>query len=496
MTPKRGDKQKAQRSGAAADVETQTAELRDRLLDAQFALKRERTFGLVLIVTGQAAAGRTESVNRLIEWLDPKFIAVSAFGAPNADERHRPVMWRYWQALPPRGRAIVLFGGWYNPYLLQVLESGRKPKARDRRRLERIVLHEQTLAANGIKVVKVHLHIAPRLQRRRLEKLTRDPLTAWRVTARDRWESEHYRRVDRTMEDCMAATSHAGGVWHRVDGADEAGRELAVGRILLNSMARGLADAKRDRPKGEPLMKPRATSPLPSHQKGDDIDADDYDRELAVLQRRLALLTRHKRFRKTSLVLAFEGVDAAGKGGAIRRVVRALDARQYQVVPISAPTEQELSYPYLWRFWREVPARGRIAIFDRSWYGRVLVERVRGFTAETDWRRAYAEIREFELELTERNAVVAKFWLQVGLDEQKRRFDARDENPLKRFKVDPEDWINREFYAGYQLAAREMIAKTDVPDARWTVVEADDKRHARLKVLRTICESIEARVGE
>jgi polyphosphate kinase 2 (PPK2 family) len=218
---------------------------------------------------------------------------------------------------------------------------------------------------------------------------------------------------------------------------------------------------------------------------------DDYDRDLETLQGRLALLVRRRRFRKHALVLAFEGMDAAGKGGAIRRVTHALDARQYQVVPVSAPTPEELSYPYLWRFWRHVPELGRIAIFDRTWYGRVLVERVRGFAAAADWQRAYDEIREFELQLTERNIVVAKFWLQVGKAEQLRRFEERDSDPLKRFKVDAEDWVNRRFYGDYQRAAAEAIRRTDAPAARWSIIDADDKKRARLYVLQVICATLE-----
>jgi polyphosphate kinase 2 (PPK2 family) len=221
------------------------------------------------------------------------------------------------------------------------------------------------------------------------------------------------------------------------------------------------------------------------------LDDDDYEQQLEELQARLAHLVRKSRFRKQGLVLAFEGMDAAGKGGAIRRVTHAIDARQYQVVPVSAPTPEEVLYPYLWRFWRHVPERGEIAIFDRSWYGRVLVERVRGLAADADWQRAYDEIVEFERQLTEHGLRVAKFWLSVSKEEQLRRFKSRDEDPLKRFKVDREDWANRRYYDAYQSAAAEMIRRTGKPDAQWTVVPADDKKQARLTVLKAVCEVLE-----
>jgi len=465
--------------------------LRDRLLDAQFELKQTAAFGLVLLVVGLPTAGRTESINRLIEWLDPKLISVNALGAPNADERHRPVLWRYWQALPSRGRAIIMFEGWYAHLLRQALLEPRKARRRERRRIDRLIAFERMLRSDEVRVVKICLRVTHGQQKQRMKKLLADPLTAWRITADDRWQADHYGRVDRVVSRCVDASSHAAAPWHVIDGSDSRSRDLAVGSVLLATLEQGLKEAARNRPRSRALTQASAVRPLPSRHTGPSVDDEAYEEELARLQRRLALLSRHKRFRRHALVLAFEGMDAAGKGGAIRRVTHALDARQYRVVPISAPTDEELAHPYLWRFWRHVPARRRIVIFDRSWYGRVLVERVRGLTAERDWRRAYAEIREFELELSERRIVVAKFWLQVGLDEQRRRFEERDANPLKRFKVDPEDWQNRKFYAGYQLAAREMIAKTDTPDAPWTVVEADNKKYARLKVLRTVCDALE-----
>jgi polyphosphate kinase 2 (PPK2 family) len=308
------------------------------------------------------------------------------------------------------------------------------------------------------------------------------------VTHEDLWLARHHKAFRKAIERCLAASDQSAARWHLIDGADENYREVRAGELLRDEMRNGLQQAQKTvrarvskASKAPPLRRDRIRK----------VDDDEYDRELEQLQARLALLTRRSKFRKHGLVLAFEGMDAAGKGGAIRRITHALDARQYQVVPVSAPTADERSYPYLWRFWRDVPERGHIAIYDRSWYGRVLVERVRGFAAPADWRRAYSEICEFERQLTEHGLVVAKFWLQVSKAEQLRRFKARDEDPLKRFKVDPEDWTNRSLYDAYQTAASEMIARTDLPEARWHVVPADDKKSARLHVLRVVCEAIE-----
>jgi polyphosphate:AMP phosphotransferase len=462
--------------------------LRNDLLAAQLDTRKVAKFSVALIVSGVPAAGRTETMNRLLEWLDPKYITVRAFGEDDAKTGH-PAMWRYWRSLPAFGRVACYFVGWYSDYINAVLHGSSKARHHAKRQLARIRQLEAMLSADGVRVVKVHLDLDADTQRKRLKKLRADKLTRWRVTKEDLWLARHHHVVRKAMERCLAASDQPAARWHVIDGADEDYREVRVGEILRDEMLLGLERAH------EPLrVRPSkvAKSLTLRRARIEKVDDDEYEHKLEELQGKLALLTRRARFRKHGLVLAFEGIDAAGKGGAISRITRALDARQYQVVPVSAPTPEERSYPYLWRFWRDVPKRGHIAIFDRSWYGRVLVERVRGFTATPDWRRAYDEICEFERQLTEYDFIVAKFWLQVGKAEQLQRFKARDEDPLKRFKVDPEDWTNRTFYDAYQAAAAEMVARTHKPEARWTVVPADDKKSARLHVLRVVCETIEA----
>lgn len=466
--------------------------LRDDLLAVQSAARKAQKFSVALIVTGVPAAGRTETVNRLLEWLDPKYITVHAFGPPEGDEIERPAMWRYWRELPAYGRIAIYFAGWYGECMACMLHDSGKAKRRAQRMLARIRQLETMLSADGVRVIKVHLSLDAETQRRRLKKLRANKLSRWRVTEEDMWEARHHHTMQRAVERCLEASDHAAARWHLIDGTDEDFREVRVGEILRDEMLAGMQQTQA--PKSvQSRVSSAAKLAMPRARRRKVSDAD-YERELEQLQGKLATLTRRSRFRKYGLVLAFEGMDAAGKGGAISRITHALDARHYQVVPVSAPTAEERSYPYLWRFWHAVPARGRIAIFDRSWYGRVLVERVRGFAAAPDWRRAYDEIREFEQQLIEHDLVVAKFWLQVSKSEQLRRFKARDEDPLKRFKVDPEDWANRRYYDAYQAAAAEMIRRTDAPDARWTIVPADDKKSARLQVLRAVCKAVEERL--
>lgn len=462
--------------------------LRDELLDLQLKLHTSKSGAVAVIIAGTPAAGRSESVNALLEWLDPKHIGVHALGAPSREDRRYPALWRYWQKLPARGRITFFFAGWYGEYLTGVTKEGGK--RHDRRSVERILQLENMLVRDRVRVVKIYLHTDHETQKHRLRHLQANKLTRWRVTKEDRWQAKHFARVNRVVHACLDATDHESAPWHRIDGTDEEYRLLTVGKVLRDEMRAGLKPREQKR-QDWPREKPVKVTPLKVSQPDRPVDDDEYERQLETLQGHLARLVRKSRFCKHGLVLAFEGMDAAGKGGAIRRITHALDARQYQVVPISAPTPEELLHPYLWRFWQHIPSLGSITIFDRSWYGRVLVERVRDLTSDEDWKRAYAEIVEFERQLTEHGSFVAKFWLSVSKDEQLKRFKARDEDPLKRFKVDREDWANRRYYDAYQTAAAEMIRRTDADAARWTIVSADDKKHARLTVLKAVCETLE-----
>lgn len=469
--------------------------LQDQLLDAQFELRKSRARAVAVIVTGIPGAGRSEVVNELLGWLDPKFVTVYGFREPDHGERQKPQFWRYWRVMPPRGRIAILHMGWYGEFLRESVLHPKRPAAEVRREVERIRSLERMLAADEVAVVKLHLHVGPEIQRRRLKKLRDDRRTSWRVTREDLWLARRFRRVERVLEHCLEVTDQPSAPWHLIDGTDRQHRALEVGRVLLAGMQGRLGRAAGGVRLPAEKMRAAKRLKLPSGHRGPRVAEEDYEQELEQLQGRLALLSRRRRFARHSVVLAFEGMDAAGKGGSIRRITAALDARQYRVVPISAPSPEELARPYLWRFWFQLPPRGNYTIFDRSWYGRVLVERVRGLAKRPDWQRAYGEIGEFERELVEHRVIVAKFWMSVSRDEQLARFKERDRNPLKRFKVDPEDWTNRRQWTAYERAAREMIARTGTRQAPWYVIPADDKRHARLLVLRRLCERIEAELG-
>jgi polyphosphate:AMP phosphotransferase len=476
------------------EYEHELPTLQDRLLDAQFELRKADARAVAVIVTGIPAAGRSEVVNELLEWLDPKFVAVYGFREPNAAERERPPLWRYWRVMPRKGRMVILHTGWYYDFLQDSLARPGRAADDVKREVERIRRLEHMLVGDGVVVVKLHLHVGPELQERRLRRLSRNKTTHWRVTDEDRWLARHYERVERVLEHCLEVTEQPCAPWHVIDGTDRQHRALEVGKIVLAGLEGriGRGRSKPALPASAALRRRAARIRLPTTHPGPAVVEEEYDRQLEKLQGRLALLSRRKRFAGRSVVCVFEGMDAAGKGGAIRRITTALDARQYRVVPISAPTPEELARPYLWRFWFQLPPRGNYTIFDRSWYGRVLVERVRGFAARPDWQRAYEEINEFERQLAEHGVIVAKFWMSVSVAEQLARFRERDRNVLKRFKVDPEDWTNRKHWKAYDVAVRDMLALTNTSHAPWTIVPADDKRFARLAVLERLCERVEA----
>ncbi len=469
--------------------------LRESLLDAQWALQSTKAFPVIVVIAGVDGAGKGETVNVLNEWMDPRHIRTVAFDLPTEEEAQRPRMWRYWQALPARGQIGLLFGSWYTQPIVDRVYR-RAKKAALALEIDRINRFEQMLADDGALILKFWFHLSKTAQRARLEEIDRDPRRTWRVTRADWRQFEHYDRFYATSEHVLRETSTGQAPWLVVEGGDERYRHLTVGTLLLDAMQKRLAAAKRQRKPPAATSTPPLVAPLDALTVLTRLDLSRklgdrrYERELERWQGELNRLSRSKGFEKRAIVVAFEGMDAAGKGGAIRRVTRALDARQYRVVPIGAPNEEERAFPYLWRFWRHLPRRGRMTIYDRSWYGRVLVERIEGFCAEADWMRAYGEINEFEEELVDGGGLICKYWLQISPEEQLRRFEERERTGFKRYKITDEDWRNRDKWGLYQQAAADMIERTSTRLAPWLLVEAEDKNWARIEVLKTLVERL------
>ncbi|MBI3901671.1 MAG: polyphosphate:AMP phosphotransferase [Nitrosomonadales bacterium] len=478
-----------------ASYETEVPKLREALLDAQFDLAQKTGFPVIILVGGVDGAGRGETVNLLNEWLDPRHVQTHGMGEPSDEEMDRPMMWRFWRELPPKGKIGLFLGSWYTWPILNRVHGVTKVAELDQS-LERAKRLEKMLTDEGALIIKFWLHLSREKQESRLKALEKNPQTRWRVTKRD-WE--HFKLYDKFLsvhESVIRHTSTAEAPWIIVEGADARYRSLTVGKVILEALRKRLDEESQKTPTAihAPPLLPSIDSMhiLKSLDLKQKIEKKQFQEELEKYQGKLALLTRDPKFKDITVVAVFEGNDAAGKGGSIRRITGAVDARQYQVVPIAAPTEEERAQPYLWRFWRHIPRRGRLAIFDRSWYGRVLVERVEGFCSQADWMRAYHEINDFEAQLVRHNIVVVKFWLTISKDEQLRRFKEREKISFKRFKITEEDWRNREKWDAYEQAICDMVDRTSTEAAPWTLVEANDKNFARIKVLKTLCQRIES----
>ena len=481
--------------GHTIDRETfrrEVPKLRAELLDVQFEVLQKKEFQVVILVSGVDGSGKGETINLLYSWMDPRHISTLAFSAPSDEERSRPYMWRYWRALPPKGKIGIFAGSWYSQPITDRI-AGRMRRSEMEDQLADINHFEAMLVNEGALVLKFWFHLSKEGQKKRLKALEKNPQTAWRVTKESYERLKTYDKLQEVAGHVLRVTNTAKAPWLIVEGTDDAYRSLTVGHMVRDAIQRRLQQGRQQVPVAPPVIQSiDQRTVLSELDLTLNLPKKDYERELAKYQGRLSELARDPRFvGKRSLVLVFEGSDAAGKGGSIRRVAASLDARQYQIIPIAAPTEEERAQPYLWRFWRHIPRTGRVAVFDRSWYGRVLVERVEGFCSEADWLRAYAEINDFEHQLAEAGVVVVKFWLQISADEQLRRFKEREDTDFKRFKITDEDWRNRERWDDYVSAACDMVDRCSTGSAPWTLVEANDKNYARAKVLRTICERLE-----
>jgi polyphosphate:AMP phosphotransferase len=466
--------------------------LRQRLLELQYKLLEKADFPVLLLVNGLDGAGKSETFNLFNEWMDPRHIRTVAYGTPTEWDRERPEMWRYWQTLPPKGRIGILVGSWYDDPLAARVYRGDK-HVEFEHRLERIRAFERMLVAEGALILKLWFHLSKDAQKERLKELSSDPKTAWRVTKEEWKQFKHYDEFVAAAGEMIEGTSTGEAPWEIIDGSDHEYRSLAAGTALEEALA-GRMSGKR------PVLTPNPPPPMPPIDKrtllssfdyARSLERDEYKKKLDKFQGKLNQLMRSKKLRDRSVVLVFEGMDAAGKGSTIRRVTQALDARYYRVIPIAAPTEEERAQPYLWRFWRHVPGHGRTAIFDRSWYGRVLVERVEGFATANEWMRAYHEINDFEEQLIESGAIVVKFWMAIQPKEQLRRFREREETSYKRYKITAEDWRNRKKWPKYELAVNDMVERTSTEAAPWNIIASDDKLFSRIEVLKTVTREIE-----
>ncbi|WP_178114693.1 polyphosphate:AMP phosphotransferase [Pseudomonas saliphila] len=465
----------------------QDAELTEALLEAQFDLRESDRGPVLVLISGNDFAGKAEAIYAFYERLDNRFLDTRAFSLPEGFERRMPRLWRYWRSLPSSGQTGFYLGSWYHQPLM-LLSSGKLSKTEFAEHMQEIVRFEQLLINEGVAIVKLWLHLSPDDPNRAQPA---PELFEENVAMRE-WgdfSAADYERVRAGADLMSELTSTAEAPWIRVRSHDTRYRDIFIGQVVLKALQHGPnSERKTD-------YQPSTTSHLRQLDYSAELDKSTYKDELDQQQTRLRALVQHPEFAHRSLLLVFEGIDAAGKGGTIRRITQCLDPRRFRVIGTRAPTDEERSHPYLWRFWRRLPAPGSITIFDRSYFGRVLVERVEGFAKPDAWQRAYAEINEFEHQLQKANIIVVKFWLAITAEEQLKRFEAREKSPLKRYKLTDEDWRNRKQWSAYEQAIDDMVDQTSTDNAPWHLIPAEDKRYARIAVLKTLCDTLEQELG-
>lgn len=455
---------------------------------------------VILVFEGMGAAGKGVQINRLIQALDPRGFDVYACDRPTEDEQMRPFLWRYWTKTPAKGRIAVFDRSWYRSVQVDRFD-GLTPEDKLGDAYQDILSFEKQLCDDGTVIMKFFLYIDKDEQKKRFKKLEGSKETSWRVTDEDWNRNKDFDWYLKMNEEMLEKTDTDYAPWVIIEAVD---KDYAALKIVSSVMDRLEYELEHRRPEDEKTAQRQEAKTRERFKNGvlsgidlsKSLTEEEYKTRLKKLQKRLAELHSELYRLRIPVVIGFEGWDAGGKGGAIKRLTSNLDPRGYRVNPTAAPNDIEKVHHYLWRFWNNVPKAGHIAIFDRTWYGRVMVERIEEFCSEAQWRRAYQEINEMESHMANAGAVVLKFWLHIDKDEQERRFRERQANPAKQWKITDEDWRNREKWDQYEEAVNEMLIRTSTTYAPWIVVEGNDKRYARVKVLQTVVDALEKKIKE
>ncbi len=470
-------------------------DLRLDLIELQQKIRGAAAFPVIVVLAGVKGAGVIDTLNVINTWMDPRWVETHAFEAPSDEERERPPFWRYWRSLPAAGAMGLYLEGWYGELLGL---DPKRPVGRGDERLRHIAAFEQTLADDGALIVKFWLHLSEGQQRSAAdEPICDDPIFGLRP-ADHAWRPQPpYSVYIKTAAHIIASTNTDAAPWRIIAGRDANHRRAAILNALRTAFQRRLRQSpRRKKPARAATEKAPRHDVLASLDLTQTLSDEDYAKAFHKQQARLYRAQDAARDAKISSVVVFEGRDAAGKGGAIRRLSYALSAYNYKIVPVDAPNDEERAHHYLWRFWRALGRAGQMTIFDRSWYGRVLVERVDHLTPKAAWQRAYDEINAFEEQLTASGTVLLKFWLHVGYDEQLARFKEREKDPAKSWKLTEDDWHNRRQWKGYLSAVNDMVKRTSTDTAPWRLVPANSKKFARIMILREIADALENALTE
>lgn len=462
---------------------------RDKLFAQQMLIK-EHKLPVFVLAEGWGTAGKGSTIGQIIRNIDPRFFKVVSMDTPSEEELRKPFLYRYFSKIPEAGKFMFLESGWMDEVTKLCLHEKIEEKNYEMR-IGSIRRFERQLTDNGYLVVKFFLHISDKEQKKRIDNLLSSIDTSWRVSDNDKWQNKNYVKCVNVFDRYLEETNAPSAPWYIIDAKSKKWAELQ----MLETLTEGIDIALQNRALAVPLL--QNVFPLVNMPKLSEIPLDkgieegEYKEELKGFQEHLRELHNRLYRKQVPVIIVYEGWDAAGKGGNIKRITEALDPRGFEVHPIASPEPHEKARHYLWRFWTRLPKTGHIAIYDRSWYGRVMVERLEGFCSENDWKRAYNEINEFEKELADWGAVIIKFWVQIDKDTQLERFELRQNTPEKQWKITEEDWRNREKWDAYELAVNEMIKKTSTTYAPWHILESRDKKYARIKALQIIVEELE-----
>ncbi len=474
-----------------AERKAEAKRLQEKLTALQMSLK-DAKIPVIVLVEGWAAAGKGSLINDLISEVDPRFSSVFIGDSARSEADRYPFLYPYFKAIPEDGKLLFMDSGWMEATVRADL-SGELSKRDYRRRILSVNRFERQLRDNGYLLLKLFVNLPRDEQSERLQSLCSSENTDWRVTAYDLWQNEDYSDFRKAYDAFMSETGEI-TPWHILDGGKKSTLRYDAFRLLTELIESGIAAGRCH---GAPVEEDFPLIEMPKLSEVDlsvSIDRDKYKKELDALQEKIAHLHNVIYRKRIPFVICYEGWDAAGKGGNIRRLAYPLDPRGFDVYPIASPEPHEKARHYLWRFWTRLPRSGHFAIFDRTWYGRVMVERLEGYCDEVDWQRAYNEINEFEEELHDWGAVILKFWIHIDQQTQLERFTARQETPEKQWKITEEDWRNREKWPQYEEAVNEMLQKTSTEYAPWYIIESNDKLYARIKVLRIVAEAMEKAV--
>jgi AMP-polyphosphate phosphotransferase len=479
-----------------ADYNSTISQLEIKLGELQ---RQARTLGIPVIIVfeGWDAAGKGTMINQLLLAMDPRGFSVYLTKAANEEERFRPFLWRFWTRTPEKGRIAIFDHSWYGRVLEERIEK-IVSKKQWQSAYHEISTFEKQLAVDGTVIIKFFLHIDKKEQKKRFKKLLKNPATSWKVTEADWKQHKQYQHYVTAIEEMLYKTNNDIAPWIVVESHDRRYATLKVFNTVIDALERRISQLEKSKAVVAPVsaaIEPHQTV-LDTIDLSPSLSREEYEQVLKKMQHHLMELEHEIYIRRVPVIVVFQGWDAAGKGGAIKRLVEGLDPRGYEVVPVGPPNDVEKLHHYLWRFWMRIPKAGHIAIFDRSWYGRLMVERIDGFCTEAEWRRAFSEINEFEEHLASYGSVIVKFWLQIDSEEQLRRFKERETTPYKQWKISEVDWHNRNLWDQYAVAVDDMLRQTSTPFAPWTIVEANCKLFARIKVLKTVIESIETQLNK